>query len=138
MCRDVAFLTLMIQQLRYLFLRILDMTYTVPNCAYLLGISVNIKPLQTDSEEVRKIPSRGLPVFYLFIYFYLFFIRHHAGETGLSSELKPNPSQYTQCTICLYSTIYTLYFCIHLYTYTHIWKRLTCKHDKKKFRNDYN
>jgi hypothetical protein len=26
--------------------------------------------------------------------------------------------------VCLYSTIYTWYFCIHLYTYTHIWKRL--------------
>jgi hypothetical protein len=46
-------------------------------------------------------------------------------EQNFQSHLKPNPLLYTQYTIYLYSTIYTLYFCIYLYTYTHIWKRLT-------------
>jgi hypothetical protein len=74
---------------------------------------------------------------FLFIYFFLLNLAPYKkitltkitmwqeNGTGLSSHLKPNPLQYTQYTICLYSTIYTLYFCIHLYTYTLIWKRLT-------------
>jgi uncharacterized membrane protein len=72
----------------------------------------------------------GLALYLLFIIIY--WICHHTKRrkkitltkitmwqengTGLSSHLKPNPLQYTQYTICLYSTIYTLHFCIHFST----------------------